>query len=47
VGGVKRERAGDRLFSRRALGEAEERSAVGVLGQVGPSLGQSLLDAAQ
>jgi hypothetical protein len=42
---VKRERAGDRRSARRALGEAEERSAVGVLGQGGTSLGQPLLDA--
>jgi hypothetical protein len=41
---VTRERAGDGCFSDRALGEVEERSAVRVLGQGGPSLGQPLLD---
>jgi hypothetical protein len=44
---VKRERAGDRLFSRGALGEVEEGSAVALLGQRGASLGQPLLDAAE
>jgi hypothetical protein len=44
---VKRERTGDGLASHGALGESEERSAVGVLGQGGSSVGEALLDPAE